>query len=61
MALAHDGIDTGGYSFPYVARWVEGKAVLRRNLAEVQKARQSSGKRTRRSFAVQGSIQRSFS
>lgn len=29
-------IDTGSYSFPYVARWAEDKAVLRRNLAEVQ-------------------------
>ena len=30
------GIDGGGYSFPYVARWAKDKAVLRRNLAEVQ-------------------------
>jgi len=36
VVLAHYGIDTGSYSFPYVARWAEDKAVLRRNLAEVQ-------------------------
>jgi hypothetical protein len=33
---AHYGIDTGSYSFPYVARWAKDKTVLRRNLAEVQ-------------------------
>lgn len=36
VVLAHYGIDTGRYSFPYVARWAEDKAVLRRNLTEVQ-------------------------
>lgn len=36
VVLAHYGIDTGSYSFPYVARWAEDKAVLRRNLVEVQ-------------------------
>ncbi len=36
VVLAHYGIDTGSYSFPYVARWAKDKAVLRRNLAEVQ-------------------------
>ncbi len=34
--LAHYGIDAGAYSFPYVANWAKDKAVLRRNLAEVQ-------------------------
>lgn len=34
--LAHYGIDIDSYSFPYVARWAEDKAVLKRNLAEVQ-------------------------
>lgn len=36
VVLARYGIDTGAYSFPYVARWAEDKVVLRRNLAEVQ-------------------------
>ncbi len=36
VVLAHYGIDAGSYSFPYVARWAKDKAVLRRNLAEVQ-------------------------
>ncbi len=36
VVLAHYGIDAGSYSFPYVARWAEDKAVLRKNLAEVQ-------------------------
>jgi len=36
VVLGHYGIDTGSYSFPYVARWAKDKAVLRRNLAEVQ-------------------------
>lgn len=36
VVLAHFGIDTGGYTFPYVATWAKDKAVLRRNLAEVQ-------------------------
>ncbi len=36
VVLAHYGIDAGSYSFPYVARWAKDKAVLKRNLAEVQ-------------------------
>lgn len=36
VVLAHYGIDAGSYSFPYVARWAQDKAVLRRNLSEVQ-------------------------
>jgi len=36
VVLAHYGIDASEYSFPYVARWAEDKAVLRRNLSEVQ-------------------------
>ncbi len=36
VVLSRFGIDAGSYTFPYVARWAEDKAVLRRNLAEVQ-------------------------
>jgi len=36
VVLAYYGFDTGRCFFPYVARWAEDKAVLRRNLAEVQ-------------------------
>lgn len=36
VVLSHFGIDAGSYSFPYVAHWAQDKAVLRRNLAEVQ-------------------------
>ena len=32
----YGAIRAGSYSFPYVARWAEDKAVLRRNLSEVQ-------------------------
>lgn len=39
VVLAHYGIDAGSYSFPYVARWAKDKAVLQRNLAEVQGSR----------------------
>lgn len=37
VALNHYGIDTGSYSFPYVARWAADKEVFKRNLDEVQK------------------------
>ena len=33
---AASGVDTGDYSFPYVARWAQDMKVFRRNLAEVQ-------------------------
>jgi hypothetical protein len=36
VVLARYEIDAGSYSFPYVARWAEDKAVLKRNLTEVQ-------------------------
>jgi len=36
VVLAHYGIRSDSYSFPYVARWAEDTAVLKRNLAEVQ-------------------------
>ena len=36
VVLAHFGIDAGAYTFPYVAHWAQDKAVLRRNLTEVQ-------------------------
>lgn len=31
------GLDTGAYSFPYVAGWARNADVLRRNLAEIQR------------------------
>jgi hypothetical protein len=34
--MQHNGVDTGAYSFPYVARWAQDMQVFRRNLAEVQ-------------------------
>jgi len=37
VTLMHMGIDTSGYSFPYVAGWAKDMAVFRRNLSEVQK------------------------
>lgn len=37
VALMHHGIDTSGYSFPYVAGWAKDMAVFRRNLSEVQR------------------------
>lgn len=37
VTLMHMGIDTSGYSFPYVAGWAKDMAVFRRNLGEVQK------------------------
>ncbi len=37
VVLHHFGLDTGGYSFPYVARWAEDKAVLRRNLEAIRR------------------------
>ncbi len=36
VVLHHFGLDTGGYSFPYVARWAEDKGVLRRNLEAIR-------------------------
>lgn len=30
-------LDSSGYSFPYVARWTQDRAVLKRNLAAIQK------------------------
>jgi antirestriction protein ArdC len=34
------GMDTGEYSFPYVATWAKDKGVLKRNLTEIQKVGQ---------------------
>ena len=31
------GLDTGAYSFPYVAGWAQNTDVLKRNLGEIQK------------------------
>ena len=36
VALSRIGIDAGAYTFPYVAHWAQDKAVLKRNLTEVQ-------------------------
>lgn len=36
VVLHHYGIDTGDYSFPYVAGWAADPAVLQRNLTEIQ-------------------------
>ncbi len=36
VVLAHFGMDTGGYSFGYVAHWAREMAVFRRNLAAIQ-------------------------
>ena len=36
VLLQHYGIDSGGYTFPYVARWVADRTVLTRNLAAIQ-------------------------
>lgn len=35
IVLHHHGLDTGGYTFPYIAGWAEDRAVLRRNLDRV--------------------------
>lgn len=37
VALSHFGIDTGDYSFGYVAGWAKDMTVVKRNLAEVQR------------------------
>src|SRR5947209_10220012 len=37
VVLNHYGLDSSGYSFPYVARWAQDRAVLKRNLAGIQK------------------------
>ena len=36
VVLTHFGLDTSGYSFPYVATWAEDRQVLKRNLGEIQ-------------------------
>jgi antirestriction protein ArdC len=38
VVLNHYGIDSSGYTFPYVARWAQDRAVLKRNLDAIQKA-----------------------
>jgi antirestriction protein ArdC len=38
VVLHHFGLDTSGYSFPYVARWAEDKVVLKRNLDAIRQA-----------------------
>jgi len=36
VVLTHYGIDSSGYTFPYVATWAQDRTVLKRNLASVQ-------------------------
>lgn len=36
VVLQHFGLDTSGYTFAYVARWAEDKAVLKRNLEAIR-------------------------
>jgi antirestriction protein ArdC len=36
VVLTHFGLDTSGYSFPYVATWAADRQVLKRNLGEIQ-------------------------
>ena len=36
VVLAHFGIDSGDYTFAYVARWAEDRQVLKRNLDAIQ-------------------------
>jgi hypothetical protein len=36
VVLHHFGLDTSVYIFPYVARWAEDKAVLKRNLEAIR-------------------------
>jgi hypothetical protein len=36
VVLAHHGLDTSGYSFPYLATWAQDVGVLKRNLAAIQ-------------------------
>jgi len=36
VVLTHYGIDSSGYTFPYVATWSQDRAVLKRNLAAIQ-------------------------
>ena len=36
VVLAHFGIDAGGYTFPYVARWAGDRAALTRNLEAIR-------------------------
>lgn len=36
VVCAHYGLDTGDYSFPYIAAWARDRAVLGRNLTQIQ-------------------------
>lgn len=36
VVLNHYGIDSAGYSFPYISRWAQDRAVLKRNLETTQ-------------------------
>ncbi|MDP9373515.1 MAG: ImmA/IrrE family metallo-endopeptidase, partial [Chloroflexota bacterium] len=38
VVLQHFGLDAGGYTFPYVARWAADRAVLARNLEAIRAA-----------------------
>ena len=36
MVLTRYGLDSSGYSFPYIARWAQDRTVLKRNLDTLQ-------------------------
>ena len=36
VVLNHYGLDSSGYTFPYVARWAQNRAVLKQNLVAIQ-------------------------
>jgi len=38
VVMAHHGLDTAGYSFPYLATWAQDTAVLKRNLTAIQQS-----------------------
>ena len=41
VVLNHYGIDTSGYSFPYIATWAQDRQVLTRNLSAIQRVTDS--------------------
>jgi hypothetical protein len=41
VLLNHYGIDTSGYSFPYIATWAADRQVLTRNLSAIQRVSDS--------------------
>jgi hypothetical protein len=41
VVLTHFGVDSSGYSFPYVARWARERDILKRNLETIQQVAQT--------------------